>query len=242
MRHLARFAAASLLVVVLANCEGISPQAQGWAARLPSHEGLPQVTPAQLYSEVGVKVDLLKKGKVGRMGWAMNPQAITIHSTQNYSQGADIYRHALGMKNGRFRATKRPGGNRTGYLTWHFTVQQNAAVQHLPTREQGEHADFTGPGNRTSIGIEMCENPGNDLAWTVDRTARLAAYLMYVHRIPLNQVVPHYHWPRYGTSPLHKNCPHFLLNNGVPGPTWQWFLSRVNMHYSRIVPGPVVSV
>jgi len=231
-----------LLAVLLSSCNGVNPMVQSWSTRLPNSEGLPQVTPLQLYQEIGIKVDLLPKGKVGRMGWRMDPEYITIHSTQNFSSGATAFQHALGMKRGSFRAHKRPGGNRTGYLTWHFTVQQNAAVQHLPTREQGEHADFTGPGNRTSIGIEMCENKGNDLAWTVDRTARLAAYLMYVYRLPLNHVVPHYHWPRYGTSPLHKDCPHFLLNNGKPGATWNWFLSRVNMHYSRIVPGPVASI
>jgi len=65
---------------------------------------------------------------------------------------------------------------------------------------------------------------------------------MYVHRIPLGNIVPHYHWPRVGTSPLHKDCPHFLLNNGKPGATWRWFQSRVLMHYNRIVPGPIISV
>lgn len=242
MRSLIRCFFAAVIAIVLASCQGISPQAQGWATRLPQFEGLPQVTPAQLYNEIGIKQNLLPLGKVGRMGWKMQPQYITIHSTQNFSPGATAWQHARGMQNGAFRAHKRPGGNRTGYLTWHFTMQQDGGVQHLPTREQGEHADFAGPGNRTSIGIEMCENPGNDLAWTVDRTARLAAYLMYVYGLPLDRVVPHYHWPRYGTSPLHKDCPHFLLNNGKPGATWNWFLSRVKMHRSRIVPGPVVPV
>jgi len=187
--NLARGAAA-LLVLLLASCENISPQAQSWNSRLPQTAGLGQVTPAQLYREIGVHVDLLPKGKVGRKGWAMNPRYITIHSTQNFSASANAFQHALALKRGALKARRRPGGNRTGYLTWHFTVQENAAVQRLPTREQGEHADFDGPGNNYSIGIEMCENRGNDLAWTVDRTARLAAYLMYVHRIPLSNIVP----------------------------------------------------
>lgn len=226
----------------LPSCEHINPQVQSWANQMPNPEGLPRVTPAQLYKEVGIHVDLLPKGKCGRMGWKMQPRYITIHCTENRSRGADAFRHALALKRGALKARRRPGGNRTGYLTWHFTVQDNAAVQHLPTREQGEHADFNGPGNNFSIGIEMCENVGNNMAWTVDRTARLAAYLMYAHAIPLNNVVPHYHWPRVGSSPQHKNCPHFLLNNGKPGATWRWFQSRVHMHYSRLVPGPVVPV
>ena len=43
----------------------------------------------------------------------------------------------------------------------------------MPTNEQGEHADFDGPGNRYSIGIEMCENRGNNRAGD-DRPRRAA--------------------------------------------------------------------
>ena len=213
-----------------------SAKGSGWEARLGSAP-LPQVTPMQLLAECGVKMDLIPSGRHGRRYYRpMSPRYITIHSTQNYSGNA--WQHALALKRGALRATRRKGGNRIGYLTWHFTVQQDVAVQHLPCREQGEHADFDGPGNNYSIGIEMCEHRGNDLARTIDRTARLAAYLSFVYRIPVSNVVPHYHWPRHGTSPLHKDCPHFLLENGRPGRTWRWFLGRVQMHYNRIIPGP----
>ncbi|MFN7342022.1 MAG: N-acetylmuramoyl-L-alanine amidase family protein, partial [bacterium] len=109
----------------------------------------------------------------------MNPRYITIHSTQNYSAGAE--QHSLALKRGALRAPKRPGGNRIGYLIWHFTVDQRMAIQHMPTSEQGEHADFDGPGNRYSIGIEMCEERGSNKQATVDRTAKLTAILMKKH-------------------------------------------------------------
>ena len=199
------------------------------------------VTPEQLLREVNVRVDLIPAGRVGRT-WhrPMKPRYITIHSTQNYSGNA--YNHALALKRGALRATRRPGGNRIGYLTWHFTVQDDVAIQHLPCREQGEHADFDGPGNNYSIGIEMCEHRGNDLALTIDKTARLAAYIAYVYQIPLSHVVPHYHWPRRGQNPPNKNCPHFLLENGRPGSRWRWFLGRVQLHYKRIQPSPARSL
>ena len=127
------------------------------------------------------------------------------------------------------------GGNRIGYLTWHFTIQEDVAVQHIPTNEQGEHADFDGVGNNYSIGLEMCEHRGNSRAQTLDRTAKLCASLMNEYNIPLSNVVPHYHWPRRGTSPLHKNCPHFLMDNGRPGRKWREFQSKVNYHYKRIL-------
>ena len=69
----------------------------------------------------------------------MKPRYITIHSTQNWT--ADASRHSLALKRGALRAPKRRGGNRIGYLIWHFTVDDTVAIQHLPTSEQGEHAD-----------------------------------------------------------------------------------------------------
>ena len=190
---------------------------------------------ATLYGEVNVKQDLIPRGRHARKYHrSMQPRYITIHSTQNFSRGADALRHSEALKNGKLRARKLRGYNRIGYLVWHYTVDEDRAVQHLPTNEQGEHADFSGPGNRYSIGIEMCENKGNSRAATIERTAKLTAYLMQKHDISLRKVVPHYHWPRRGLSQPHKNCPHYLLDNGHPGGKWQWFLAKVNKYYQAI--------
>lgn len=192
-------------------------------------------SPRELLREVKIYKDFIPRGVHARKyKRRMNPRYITIHSTQNFSSGADAWRHSKALKNGKIVAKKRPGGNRIGYLVWHYTIDQNVVVQHLPTNEQGEHADFDGPGNRYSIGLEMCEHRGNSRYYTVERTAKLAAYLMYKHNIPLKNVVPHYHWPRRGKAKPHKNCPYFLLDNGVPGRKWQNFLSQVNKHYRSI--------
>jgi N-acetylmuramoyl-L-alanine amidase len=193
-----------------------------------------------LLREVNLKVDLVPRGTHGRkVVRPMTPRYITIHSTQNYS--ADAERHSLALKRGALRARKRRGGNRIGYLIWHFTVDDKRAIQHMPTNEQGEHADFDGPGNNYSIGIEMCEERGSNVKTTIDRTAKLTAYLMHTKGIPLSRVVPHYHWPRRGTSKPHKNCPHFLLDNGRPGPKWRAFQGRVNAYYKRISSQAVAS-
>ncbi|MGI8601985.1 MAG: peptidoglycan recognition protein family protein [Verrucomicrobiales bacterium] len=200
-----------------------------------------RVTPAQMLAEAGLRQSFIRKGTAGRKKYRpMRPRYITVHSTQNYTAGA--WRHAVALQRGSLRATKRRGGNRIGYLTWHFSVEARLAVQHLPTGEQGEHADFDGPGNNYSIGIEMCEHRGNSIARTLDNAARLSAFLMWEHGIPSRRVVPHYHWERKGVPQPHKNCPHFLLDGGRPGRTWNWFLERVEDHYSRIVPGPTPRV
>ena len=192
-----------------------------------------KVSTSRMMRDVRLKVDLVPKGTHGRkVVRPMNPRYITIHSTQNYTAGAD--RHSLALKRGALRSPKRRGGNRIGYLIWHFTVDEKMAIQHMPTSEQGEHADFDGPGNRYSIGIEMCEERGSNIGVTVDRTAKLTAVLMKNKGIPLKNVVPHYHWPRRGKNPPNKNCPHFLLDNGKPGRKWNAFLNKVNYYYRQL--------
>ncbi len=152
----------------------------------------------------------------------MKPRYITIHSTQNESPGANAEAHA--------KLLQRAG---LGNLSWHFTVDEACIYQSLPTDEQGEHADYDGPGNRLSIGIEMCENRGNCLESTMNRTASLTAWLMKKHDIPISRVVPHQHWRRVhpdGTDRGHKNCPHFLMDDGKPGKKWRAFLNRVKSY------------
>jgi N-acetylmuramoyl-L-alanine amidase len=228
------------LLIVGLGCKNQAPSGatvmNQWQAKY-NDRLLGPVSPEQLLREVNLRLDLIPAGKVGRTWFRpMKPEYVTIHSTQNYTGNAN--NHALALKRGALRATRRPGGNRIGYLTWHFTVQDDVAIQHLPCKEQGEHADFDGMGNNKSIGIEMCEHRGNDLALTIDKTARLTAYLCYVYKIPVSKVVPHYHWPRAGQNPPNKNCPHFLLENGRPGRNWAWFRWRVQKHFNRIQPGP----
>ena len=114
------------------------------------------------------------------------------------------------------------------FITMHNTENPSAdAMQHIPLNETGRHADRGGPGDMYSIGIEMCEKRGQSIVKTFDRAAKLAAYNMYAHDIPLRNVVPHYYWTG-------KRCPHLLLDNGKPGFKWSWFISRVDYYYRCI--------
>ena len=195
---------------------------------------------SSLDRRINLKVDMVPKGTHGRrVVRRMKPRYITIHSTQNFTAGAE--RHSLALKRGALRSPIRRGGNRIGYLIWHYTVDDKMAIQHMPVTEQGEHADFGGPGNRLSIGIEMCEERGSSISTTIERTAMLTAKLMHEQGIPLSNVVPHYHWPRRGKTPPNKNCPHFLLDNGRPGAKWRKFLGRVNYYYKGAYQQTVAS-
>ncbi|MBL9130565.1 MAG: N-acetylmuramoyl-L-alanine amidase [Verrucomicrobiaceae bacterium] len=200
-------------VLFIASCAGIGPH------RTPP----------------GVTVDLVPKGRYARIQHRpMTPRYITIHATENRSRGANAYSHAQMLKRGSITGRH----NAIGYIGWHFTVDDHSIYQSLPTNERGEHADYDGMGNRSSIGIEMCENRGNDRARTIDKTARLAAWLMKEHGIPISRVVPHMHWRMIrhddGRDLGHKPCPHFLLDHGRLGPKWQAFLARVQSYYRAL--------
>lgn len=190
-----------------------------------SQSGYPSsLSPSSVYRQVNVKKDYLSYRARGRTRQKMSPRYITIHSTQNWSRGADALRHSLALKNGAL-----------GRLSWHYTVDEDRVVQHLPTNERGNHADYDGPGNRYSIGIEMCEHPGNSRSQTLERTAKLAAWLCVKYDLPASRVVPHYKWPRRGKNPPNKNCPHFLLSNGKPGSKWRGFVKAVEVYRRRML-------
>lgn len=190
----------------------------------PSTAPLQPRSQSSLKKEINIKEDFVASGHYCR--WkrtSLTPEYITIHSTQNKSAGA--WQHSTALKNGAIR------GGKIGYLSWHFTVDQGVAVQHLPLNEIGHHAEYGyGPGNMKSIGIEMCENRGNSPRLTYDKTAKLAAYLMAEYDIPLKNVVCHYNWSG-------KDCPKPLLDNSRPGYKWAWFISRVDYYYRCINGG-----
>jgi N-acetylmuramoyl-L-alanine amidase len=172
---------------------------------------------------------IVPPGRYGRrIEFPLHARYITIHSTDN--PGAGALQHARGMANGAFRGKSQ--WNRTGYLTWHFTVDDQVAIQSLPLNIQGEHADHDGPGNNYSIGIEICEYRNlRKQAEAIDRAARLTAWLMHEEGIPLDHVVPHYHWPQKHFHNYQKGCPRVLLDHGKPGPRWDAFLRKVQSYY-----------
>lgn len=179
-----------------------------------------------LFKNIKIKKELIPLGNLNRRREIkMKPRYITIHSTANTAPTADAEAHK--------RLLHRAG---LGRLSWHYTVDDSTIYQTLPNTEQGQHADYNGPGNRYSIGIEMCENKGNSRTKTVEKTAKLAAQLMKTYDIPINRVVPHYHWRRVhpnGKDFGHKACPQFLMDNGKPGKRWNDFRKLVMQYHKQ---------
>jgi N-acetylmuramoyl-L-alanine amidase len=165
----------------------------------------------------------------------MRPRYITIHSTQDVGATAAKYARYLTVKGKRSRNNPRFG--RSGWVVWHLSVDDCEAVAHLLPAEQGDHADYGGPGDRQSIGIEICEfRNARRQAAAIDRAARLTAVLAKRYDIPTRNIVPHMHWPRWDFK-YGKPCPRILLERDRRarggwrlGARWKAFLARVERY------------
>jgi len=147
----------------------------------------------------------------------MKPTYITIHSTAN--RGATASNHATLLQRTGIRSRNNPRFGRSGWVTWHYTVDDRGAYQHLLPTEQGDHADYGGTGDRASLGIEICEFRNKaQQARAIDNAARLTASLADRYGISSSRIVPHRHWPRWDFR-YGKPCPRILLerDRGAPG-------------------------
>ena len=212
------------VALLLAGCATPSREETSYTAAVTPTTSRETATPSSL----NLRQMIVPQGRYGRRKeFPLRARYITIHSTAN--RNATALQHARGMAAGAFRG--RSKWNRTGYLTWHFTVDDTQAIQSLPLNIQGEHADHDGPGNTSSIGIEICEfRSSARQAAAVNRAARLAAWVANQKGIPTSNIVPHYHWPQRHFKSYQKNCPRILLDRGRPGPRWEAFLRKVDSY------------
>ena len=184
----------------------------------------------------GVRVALLPPNVHGRLvARTMRPRYITVHSTQGMDTTAATYARYLFVKGKKSR--NNPRFWRSGWVVWHFSVDDREAVEHLLPTEQGDHADYGGGGDRQSIGIEICEfRDRRRQAAAIDRAARLTADLAQRYGIPTRNIVPHMHWPRWDFK-YGKPCPRILLERDRRarggwrlGAKWRAFIARVNRY------------
>lgn len=155
--------------------------------------------------------DIIPVGRLNRSGLKLSgPKWITIHDTANTRAGADALAHARYLKGD--EAASIP-------VSWHFTVDDQQIVQHLPLDEVGWHAGdgLNGTGNRSSIGVEICENQDGNREKAEANAALLVADLLQKLGLNINQLVQHNRWSG-------KNCPRVLRSraNG-----WTQFLTAV---------------
>ena len=194
------------VVTVLEERDGWGRTDKGWV----SLAYLEAVDGPQRATDTGLTIQghIISDGRKNRPGRDTNPGAyITIHETGNAAGGADAAAHGDYLDS--------DAGERD-MVSWHYTVDDHAIVQHLPDYETAYHAGDGkgGPGNAASIAVEICVNAGGDFAQAQANAASLVRLLMAEHSIPLERVVQHHHWNG-------KDCPKTIRN--TPG-GWAAFL------------------
>lgn len=153
----------------------------------------------------------------------MDWQYITVHNTGNPRPGADALMHA--------RWLESLAAGLAGEPSWHYTVDQWRAVQHLEDDQAGWHAsDGEGPGNLASLGFELVEV--GDQQAVLRNAAWLIAQRLHAKGFGVGRLRQHHDWARDK-----KNCPRLLRANGGAG--WQQLQTLVQAELDRLAtPGP----
>ncbi|MGO4545781.1 N-acetylmuramoyl-L-alanine amidase family protein [Paenibacillus sp. 2TAB23] len=131
-----------------------------------------------------------------RPGLFMLPQSITIHNTGNPASTA---------KNERAWLTNL---SNTRTASYHIVVDEHEAIECLPLNEHAWHAgDGSGmtSGNRTSIGIELCESGNYEK--TLSNAVELVAKLLKQYGWGTERLFRHYDWSG-------KTCPRLMYDSG----------------------------
>lgn len=162
----------------------------------------------------------------------MQAKYITIHEAWSTMDAKALHAYVKSQ-----RAADRPA-------SWHFSIDEKECYQALPLTESGWHAgDNLGPGNTTTIGIEICDygmrrNNNWNLFWqAVDHCAKLCAHIINNSDtlLPFPECLVPYH----GTLKQHynwsgKNCPALIRAGGGAGSHWQKFVDLVGEYLKKV--------
>lgn len=163
-----------------------------------------------LVTDTGLRIiqDILPSGAKNRPGGSNPDTYITIHETGNFAKGADAAAHAAYLRGSSAQAAP---------VSWHYTVDDHSIYQHLPDDERAYHAGDggSGPGNASSIGIEICVDAGGNFEQAKANAAALVRLLMARHGIQLDHVVQHNRWTG-------KDCPKTIR---ATAGAWEAFLA-----------------
>lgn len=141
-----------------------------------------------------------------RPGIPMSPKFITIHNTANPTSSARNERAWL------------TNFSNTRTASFHIVVDEKEAIECIPLDEVAWHAGDgrNGPGNRTSIGIEICES--GDYGKTIENAAALVARMLTERGWGVDRLRRHYDWSG-------KICPRLMYDGGK----WTGWTSFVNL-------------
>ncbi|MFT9495867.1 peptidoglycan recognition protein family protein [Anaerosolibacter sp.] len=137
-----------------------------------------------------------------RPGMKMEPETITIHNTANPTSTA---RNERGWLTNAYNNVT---------ASFHLVVDENEVIECIPLDESAWHAGdgSNGPGNRKSIGIELCESGDQEKVWK--NAVGLVATILFKKGWSVDRVRTHKSWSG-------KNCPRLIL------PRWNEFIKDV---------------
>ena len=199
-----------------------------------------------------------KKGNLYKEQRDMKPQFVTIHNTDDLNNVLDD-----GEQYTRATYNEAMGSTRV-----HFYVDETGAWQNLRagtlltkndmklTAEMGWHSgdgtDDPDDGNCVSLALEliMNDNAANDEK-TYDNGARIAAWLLYKHNLPIDALVTHTYWVNKAAGRVYddpdiqscsvlygkKWCPTYIFksyNLDTAMKNWKAFKSKVNSYLNKL--------
>jgi len=150
-----------------------------------------------------------------RPGTRMEASTITIHNTSNPSSTARNERSWL------------TNSLNTRTASFHIVIDDEEAIEVIPLNEVAWHAgdgSQSSSGNRTSIGIEICES-GN-YEQTLKYAARLVAGMLFERNWGIDRLRRHYDWSG-------KNCPR-LMNADGKWTGWRTFVENVASNLTQL--------
>ncbi|CAH1058837.1 N-acetylmuramoyl-L-alanine amidase [Paenibacillus pseudetheri] len=152
-----------------------------------------------------------------RPALAMTATTITIHNTGNPSSTAANERSWLTNDTNNRQAS------------FHIVVDSKEAIECIPLTENAWHAgdgSKVGSGNRSSIGVEICES--GDYAKTLDNAATLVASMLKERGWGVDRLRRHFDWSG-------KICPHLMYGSGK----WTGWTAFKNMVDYKLKTGGV---
>lgn len=163
---------------------------------------------------------LTKTNNSVRPGYASSPQYVTIHNTDNTSQGANALTHAKIQYN-------RQNNNEV-WTSWHFQVDDHSIYQSIPMDEIAWHAGDGSMEGNTTIGIEICENSDGNYALAEKNAAYLTAQILFELGLPKDAIKMHKDWSG-------KTCPKNIINGTKGSMGWETFKNTVASYYDQLV-------
>ena len=164
---------------------------------------------------------LVPESKYGiKCPYGMTPKGITVHNTANDASARSEIAY---MTNNNYETS------------FHYAVDDKEAVQGLPLDRNGWHAsDGNGPGNRTTIAIEICysKSGGERFDKAEENAAELIADLLKKYGWDISVVKRHYDY-----APDKKYCPHRTMDKG-----WDRFLNMIKAKLEENPSSNVVNV